>query len=162
MTWKKLGYKAILEIMMQSCPDVPKKLSVDDKIRLSTIFESIYWNESTSVRVSTTNGDYFAEYVVLTPSIGVLKRNKYKLFHPALPLLQQEAFEATDVGAIMKIFLYFDTKWWKNNDQAFSFFWNEEDLNSKEEVWVTKFRYILKLPNNPRVWVGWVTGDLVP
>jgi spermine oxidase len=170
LVWKKVGYKTILDILMRSYPDPNKKLPIDDKIHLNTKVQSISWNKSESVTVLTIdNSSYFADHVIFTPSIGVLKQQSDKLFTPSLPSAKREAIEATGFGGVIKIFVHFPTKWWKD-DHSFSFFWSEEDLHvdyphgpRKSGIsWITQLVDLEQNINNPNVWSVWFAGDLVP
>ncbi|RZB41611.1 spermine oxidase [Asbolus verrucosus] len=172
ITWNGRGYKTILEILMKSYPDPDKRLPIDDKIHLNEKVTKINWNTGKNVNVQTVhNASYSADYVIFTPSVGVLKEQHGTLFNPPLPRLKQAAIETTGFAGVIKLFMYFPTKWWKDDDKIISFFWSQEDLNgtdfpggpSKNGVsWVAQFRNVLQAPNNPNVLVGWITGDLVP
>ncbi|KAJ3649630.1 hypothetical protein Zmor_021361 [Zophobas morio] len=173
LVWKKPGYKTLLDILIGSYPDSNKRKLPHNKIRLNTKVEKICWDQkNNTVRVITSDKIcHSADYVIFTPSLGVLKQNKDTLFHPPLPLSKQEALEATDMGGVMKVVIRFPEKWWKSEDRAFSFFWSDEDLNridftegpkSNGVSWVAQFRDISQVLHNANVWIGWFGGDLIP
>ncbi|XP_044265220.1 polyamine oxidase 1-like, partial [Tribolium madens] len=154
LIWKG-GYKTVLKIMMQNTP-------IDSKIHLKTKVDKINWNNN-PVTISASNQTFSGDFVIFTPSIGVLKREKDTLFDPLLPPEKVKSIEATGFEGVMKVFLHFPQKWWGDSDQAFAFFWSQKDLKLIwDKPWVTQIRYILKVPHNSNVWVVWITGDLVP
>ncbi|EFA06712.1 spermine oxidase [Tribolium castaneum] len=164
LVWKKVGYKTIFDFLL-------KKHSIEDKLHLNSKVTQINWNQSELVTVYTSdNKSYSADFVIFTPSVGVLKHEK-TLFNPPLPPLKQQSIKATGFAGVMKAFVQFRTKWWLDNDTEFSFLWSENDLKntsftsgpSKNGIpWVSQLTDFLKVPHNPKVWVWWISGDLIP
>ncbi|XP_001813632.2 spermine oxidase-like isoform X1 [Tribolium castaneum] len=163
MVWKKVGYKTIFDFLL-------KKHSIEDKLHLNSKVTQINWNQSELVTVYTSdNKSYSADFVIFTPSVGVLKHEK-TLFNPPLPSSKQQSIKATGFAGVMKAFVQFRTKWWLDNDTEFSFLWSENDLKntsftsgpSKNGIpWVSQLTDFLKVPHNPKVWVWWISGDLI-
>jgi spermine oxidase len=166
--WKGVGFKTIINILMKSYPDSKNKLDIDDKIHLKKKVQKISWDQNQSVSVLTAdNTTYTADYVIFTPSTGVLKKHQDTLFEPKLPSEKKNAIENTGYGSITKLFVTYSTKWWKDDDKLFSFFWTGEDTNlvnfgegltKKKMSWITQIRELIKVHHNPNVWSVWISG----
>lgn len=72
---------------------------------------------------------YTADHVVVTVSLGVLKKNFSTLFTPELPSEKRTAIERIPMGAVGKIFLEFDEKFWEDEWVGVSLLWKPEDLS---------------------------------
>lgn len=74
-------------------------------------------NISNLISVKCSDGSvYEAKHVVVTFSLGILKRQHKDMFHPALPAPMSTAIESIGFETINKIFLEFSTPWWNNLD----------------------------------------------
>lgn len=135
MNWNGLGYKTILDVMMQKYPDETKQLPIDDKILLNKSVTSITgWNQGNQVSISTSDGEeYKADHVIFTPSLGVLKANYDKLFKPSLNQEKIEAIKERGFGAILKVIMHFPEKWW-NKISAYSLIWTKTDKEKLKQV----------------------------
>lgn len=128
LNWNGAGYKTILDLMMQKFPDPKAALPIDDKILLNKEVKRINWktNERQLISVHCSDGSlYEADYVIFTPSVGVLKTQHKSLFEPRLPENKITAIENTGLGAVIKVVLEFPMRWW--NDSSYSLLWSEED-----------------------------------
>lgn len=174
LVWKGRGYKTILDVLMKKIPNPAHQLPIDDKIILNKQVSNIFWANKSSVIIKTLdNAIYSANHVIFTPSVGVLKEEKEKLFTPSLPKNKLDAIEAIGIAGVMKIILHFEQEWWRDNDIVFAFLWSDEDLfKSGEEFpygpiknnisWVSAITVFVKVPGNPNVLVAWVTGNFIP
>lgn len=59
---------------------------------------------------------YSAKHIIVTFSLGILKRQHKSLFYPNLPAPIYTAIESIGFGTINKIFLEFTTPWWNDLD----------------------------------------------
>ena len=173
LTWKRGGYRIILDILMKSYPNPDQKLPIDDKILLTKKVNKVIWNDNGVVVRCSDNSSFTADHVIVTTSIGVLEKNKASLFEPSLPKEKLNAIEATGFNGIMKIIIRYPQKWWKDDDVNFFFLWRKRDLFKiidefpdgprKDGVsWASFISAIVKVPNNANVFVVWVSGELVP
>jgi hypothetical protein len=65
--------------------------------------------EKVGVKVVCKDGEVvWADHVIVTVSMGVLKRDAATLFHPALPEQQRLAVERMGFGTVAKVFLLWD------------------------------------------------------
>lgn len=72
----------------------------------------------------------FADYVIFTGSLGVLKRNHMTLFTPRLPARQIKAIETLGFGTLGKIFLEFEKPFWPSDWVSYSLLWSKPDIES--------------------------------
>ena len=69
------------------------------------------------VTVLTNQGEFTAQHVIVTASIGVLNSGMIS-FDPPLPDWKIEALAAQKMATYVKIFAGWDEKWWKDSDFA--------------------------------------------
>ncbi|XP_049952496.1 uncharacterized protein LOC126468312 isoform X1 [Schistocerca serialis cubense] len=116
------------------------------------------------VKITCENGCvYWAEHVIITSSLGYLKRNYKTLFEPSLPSRKIQAIEEMGFAAINKIFLMYDEPWWSADTRGFQLIWSKtnEMKPSKEQEFswtrdVTGFDVVL---TQRAVLLGWVGGN---
>lgn len=106
------GFSAILDIVREGI--------TDEKIKLNTAVRKIHWGDLATassgsqraddmVCVECENGDiYYADHVIVTVSLGVLKANCDRMFHPALPQKKLDAIKHLGFGIVNKVILVFD------------------------------------------------------
>ncbi len=90
-------------------------LAQDIDIRLNNKVHSIdYSNEKTII--TTNQGEYEADYVLVTVPLGVLKKNIIT-FIPSLPEETQNAIDNLDMGSVNKFLFTWDAPFWDNDLQ---------------------------------------------
>ncbi len=93
------GYQSIVAMLAQ-------KLT----IKLNNIVTKIdYTNEV--IKISTTQGEFKADIVLVTVPLGVLKKGAIQ-FLPALPAKKLAAIQQVGVGSVNKVALLFDKPFW--------------------------------------------------
>lgn len=105
------GYRAMFDYLHQTCA----KAGVG--FEFETIVERIEWQRG-SVTVSARHGSkgsraFHARAVIITLPIGVL-RNADVHFEPALPSSKYEAFEKIEMGDVVKVALFFRSRFWED------------------------------------------------
>lgn len=71
-----------------------KGLGVEKKVKFSSRVNRIDWTTNDGVKVSTENNStLIADFVIVTPSLNVLKSNHETLFVPPLPNEKVEAIQ---------------------------------------------------------------------
>lgn len=106
------GFSAILDIVRDGISE--------DKIKLNTPVRRIHWGDKVSdscaaqcpeemVCVECENGDiFYADHVITTVSLGVLKAACDRMFSPPLPQKKLEAIHHLGFGVVNKVILLFD------------------------------------------------------
>lgn len=96
---------------------------------------NIQWTknyESKLPIITTADGyKYFADHIIFTGSLGVLKDRHKTLFSPQLPVTLRRAIEYMGYGVIGKVFLEFDESFWPKNEKSwvgYGFLWTKEDM----------------------------------
>lgn len=87
-------------------------------------------DKMSNICVNCSDGSvYTANHVLVTFSLGVLKAQHKKLFHPNLPAFMQTTIDSIGFETINKVFLEFDTQWWLDLDGIqFVFHQNNEEV----------------------------------
>lgn len=97
------GFQSVLDILLSKVPQ--------ENIELEHTVKHICWDNSeneSSVVVECANGrKLYADHLILTVSLGVLK-NCPNMFSPPLPIEKAEAIEKLGFGTVDKINLFFD------------------------------------------------------
>ena len=79
---------------------------------------------SAPVRVHTADGTVFeADHVIVTCSVGFLKKNAHHMFQPLLPNDKLAAIHRLGFGTVNKIFLEFEQPWWDKDSNGMQFAW---------------------------------------
>jgi len=90
-----------------------------DKILLGHAVENIEYLTS-GVAVHTNNGTFWADYVICTIPLGVLKSNSVT-FTPPLPPWKLESIDKIGMGLMNKIFLEFPEVFWTPNMEGLGY-----------------------------------------
>ncbi len=146
------GYVSVLDAMVSQMPDVP--------IIFEQTVTKIQYNH-VGVQVSTSSGqDYFAEHVISTLPLGVLKKLHTSLFDPGLPTSLVSAIESISFGSIDRIKLDFLEAFWDLEDPGLLIVQKEELQNKvTRQNW---FRHIFTFDEvlyHPTTLMGWISGD---
>ncbi|XP_032529590.2 protein anon-37Cs-like [Danaus plexippus] len=101
--------------------------------------------------VCTTDGDEFpADYVIITPSIGVLYSNSTRLFCPSLPASKIDALRCFGFGYCNKIYLEYCRPFWFWHNGSLDFDYTYETLSHRND-WTRGITAIRVVPNSKHV-----------
>lgn len=154
--WKEgKGFKEIFDVMAKNVPNIIGIDSlVGSVIHLNKVVSKINY-DGFKPSVSCIDGsEYKADYVLFTPSLGVLKHDHKDLFSPSLPEKKVAAIEHLGFGSIMKIMMHYPAKWWPTDTGAtgFNFVFTENDQKEFAKLF----------PNDPmkdgKSWISSVLG----
>eukprot|EP01137_Pigoraptor_chileana_P018809 Opistho-2@6352 len=103
----------------------------DPRLFLNTPINEISHTDA-GVAVATADGETFCgDYALVTVSVGVLKSDQIT-WSPALPEWKLDAIFRFDMALYMKIFLKFETKFWRDGEQ---FFLNADSRRGYYTLW---------------------------
>lgn len=114
--------------------------------------------------ICETNEVFYADHVICTIPLGVLKENP-QLFEPQLPDYKQEAIERLLFGTVDKIFLEYDRPFLNQEITEIMLLWDDdttsscEDTDSKEYIekfWYRKIYSFSKITDT--LLLGWISG----
>lgn len=161
----KAGYSSVIKAIADSLNQ--------SNLRLNSPVEKVEWKEEITkgdkdlkpvVLILNDNRKIFADCAIITCSLGYLKENHEKIFHPLLPHHLRRGIESLGFGLINKIFLVFDEVWWKAGTKGFQFIWRKEiesNINQNEKLaswtkYLTGFDILQEEKNG--VLLGWIGG----
>ncbi|XP_014299343.1 spermine oxidase [Microplitis demolitor] len=166
INWKERTYSTILDILMKKYPNPEEELPIRNLTKLNTKVIEIKFDE-TPIKVTTADGEeHFADHVIVTPSLGVLKKNYNKLFNPLLPENKLNAIKNLSFGGTAKIIIYYENPWWLN-DPIFgrSIYWTEKDRkeleNDPQKKWMLGVSLCTRIEHKPKLLLFWVSGPYV-
>jgi len=112
-----------------------------------------------NVMVECEDGDtYYADHVICTIPLGVLKAKHSTLFEPALPDSKIKAMDKLTFGTVNKIFLYYDKPFLSPDISEVITLWGEVSENlPMEDRWYRKIYSFTKLSET--LLLGWISGD---
>lgn len=137
-----------------------KSLQIEEKIILNTTVTKIRAT-SIGITIETASGETFeADNVLVTVSLGVLKKHHNEWFEPKLPEINQKAIQCLSYGAVNKIYLEYSKPWWTNNWTTTNILWTEDDLANLdgESNWFRGILGISRLDDQPNVLSIWISG----
>lgn len=107
-----------------------------------------------------------ADHVIITASLGVLKKNHEAMFSPALPADKVVAIEKLGISTTNKIFLEFAEPFWSPECNSIQFVWEDEahleQLVYPEELWYRKicsFDVLYPPERYGYMLSGWICGQ---
>ncbi|XP_043842646.1 spermine oxidase isoform X2 [Dromiciops gliroides] len=107
-----------------------------------------------------------ADHVIVTVSLGVLKKHHPTLFRPGLPSEKAGAIRRLGIGTTDKIFLEFEEPFWGAECNSLQFVWEDEaesrSLTYPEELWYRKicgFDVLYPPERYGHVLSGWICGE---
>lgn len=95
-------------------------------------------------------------HVIVTASLGYLKKNHETMFEPRLPLAKRDLIESIGFGTVNKIILEFERPFW-NDDHGIKLIWEEEDYE-KFPTWVHDIIAFDVVRRQPNLLIGWIGG----
>jgi spermine oxidase len=126
--------------------DEPKASSIDSRVQI----------------VCDTNEIFYADHIICTIPLGVLKENP-QLFEPSLPEYKSESIERLLYGTVNKIFLEYDRPFLSHDISEIMLLWendNVEDtsptLEYVKEFWYKKIYSFSKISDV--LILGWISG----
>ncbi|XP_070509988.1 spermine oxidase-like [Chironomus tepperi] len=163
LTWKRDGYKEFFKYLTKQVPTdgTNKTLNVMSKVYLNQEVTNIEWNISTSnykYAIVTVNDQkkYYADHVIVTIPLGVLKARHESLFTPDLPNKLKRAIDGMGYGNIGKIFLEYDMPFWPNDTEwvGYGFLWTKYDIaavKGTNKEWLLDLQMFIKVDKFPNV-----------
>lgn len=117
-------------MLQKKRPNPEEDLDVMSKVELNKTVINIQWNQDRALVRCADGSDYSAEFVIVTPSLGVLKAHHERLFTPRLPDWKVKAIDNIAYGSLEKIFFEFSHQWWPTDPDwvQYSILWSEEDI----------------------------------
>ncbi|XP_004634324.1 spermine oxidase isoform X1 [Octodon degus] len=107
-----------------------------------------------------------ADHVIVTVSLGVLKRQYTSFFRPGLPMEKVAAIHRLGIGTTDKIFLEFEEPFWGPECNSLQFVWEDEaesrTLTYPPEQWYRKicgFDVLYPPERYGHVLSGWICGE---
>lgn len=152
------SFKHFLQLLVKG--DEMNELGIlSDCIDLNRRVLKIEWDRiDGTVQITCDNSEiYIADHVVVTLSLGVLKKNAM-LFEPLLPQSKRKAINFIGFAHVCKIFAEFEEPFWNPDWKGFNAIWCTDDLNHPQLEWVADIYAFYPYPYQPRVLLGWASG----
>ncbi|KAK3090336.1 hypothetical protein FSP39_011025 [Pinctada imbricata] len=133
-------------------------------IRLNHKVETIRWQShpGSKVTVHCSNNSkertFVADHVILTSSLGYLKKHHKRLFSPNLPQYKMSSIEKMGFGKVNKILLHFKNPFWDKGTGSVKFAWSGHDFEFNPDTWYKSLFAFDEVLNNDSVLLGWIHG----
>ncbi|XP_041349505.1 spermine oxidase-like [Gigantopelta aegis] len=133
-------------------------------VHLDTEVLTIQWRDTSSnnqIKIVCSNGDiFYADHIIVTSSLGYLKKHHRSMFVPPLPTWKQETIDRTGFGTVNKIFLEFEKPFWTRGRGGVKFAWTDKEAEMKSpSEWYKRIFAFDEVLNNPNVLVGWIATE---
>ncbi|XP_012687330.1 spermine oxidase [Clupea harengus] len=177
------GFMQVVELLAQ---DIPGRV-----IRRGKPVRRIHWNYTFQQAEEITQGEHehdhnrdcwpcqapahiecedgerlSADHIIVTASLGVLKKSHETLFSPGLPRDKVQAIEKLGISTTDKIFLEFDEPFWSPECNSIQFVWEDEALLEQlaypQELWYRKicsFDVLYPPERYGYMLSGWICGE---
>lgn len=124
-----------------------------------TVVEAPIGGKARNVKVDCVDGDtYYADHVICTVPLGVLKDRHEEMFSPGLPQYKLESIEALLFGTVDKIFLEYERPFLNADISEVMLLWNDDEDEERPMAgrWFKKIYSFSKLSET--LLLGWVSG----
>ncbi|KAL8558515.1 hypothetical protein ACOMHN_038839 [Nucella lapillus] len=149
------GFDTILDILGKNTPK--------DNIVFNSPVRCVKWDLGAEsdypVCVEMENGEtHYANHVIVTVSLGVLKTACDRMFQPSLPSEKVQAINGLGYGVVDKVFLEFDQPIVGSDIFRLNILWDDETPHKPEmcHSWTRKI-YSFEVVHE-RILVGWLSG----
>ncbi|CAL1578057.1 unnamed protein product [Knipowitschia caucasica] len=156
------GYESLIKNLLSELPS--------DTVTYNCPVRCIEWINSEAkgpVIVECEDGQRIAaDHVIVTVSLGYLKKNHATMFRPALPLHKLHSIQRLGFGTNNKIFVEFDSAWWDADCEVIYLLWEDEremvdQVMDVQSSWIKKlFGFTVLKPSERygHVLCGWIAG----
>lgn len=156
------GYDGLIKNLLLELPP--------DTVIYNCPVHCIEWNNTeaqTPVKVQCEGGKRMtADHVIVTVSLGYLKKHHSSMFSPHLPLHKLHSIQRQGFGTNNKIYVEFDSPWWDADCEVIYFLWEDEDamvdqIPDLPSSWIKKlFGFTVLKPTERygHVLCGWIAG----
>ncbi|ESO98426.1 hypothetical protein LOTGIDRAFT_114635 [Lottia gigantea] len=151
------GFEAVLEILKKNIPE--------ENILLNKPVKCVNWANSDNnksaqeVCVECENGEkFYANHVLCTVSLGVLKAACDRMFLPPLPKDKQQAIQSMGFGIVDKVILEFEETIVESDVFRIELLWDRSQVidNDLRKTWMRKIYSFEVVHEN--ILVGWLSG----
>lgn len=122
------GFQSVLDILLSKVPE--------NNIALKHVIKCIHWGQTdndSKVMIECENGKkIYADHVILTVSLGVLKAACDRMFDPPLPEDKQESIQRLGFGIVDRINLYFDEAIVEPDVFRIELLWDDQKYQEQE------------------------------
>nr|CAD7265037.1 unnamed protein product [Timema shepardi] len=101
--------------------------------------------------------EFWADFVIITLPLGVLKRHATRMFCPTLPVSKMDAINNIGFSSASKFFLAYSSPLFPWIKQPLHYMWSEEDLETRKD-WTRGLQSLQQVPGSNHVLTGWVIG----
>ncbi|KAI7805915.1 peroxisomal N(1)-acetyl-spermine/spermidine oxidase [Triplophysa rosa] len=163
------GYEGLIDNMMK---ELPKGI-----VSYNKQVKCIHWNNtkdepdttatSGPVKIECVDGKTFAaDHVIVTVSLGYLKKHKDTFLSPSLPLNKLHSIQRMGFGTNNKIFLEFEQPFWDEDCELIYLVWEDDTdlcdvVSDIKTSWIRKLTGFTVLKPTERfghVLCGWIAG----
>nr|KAG5705245.1 hypothetical protein BaRGS_011271 [Batillaria attramentaria] len=149
------GFDTILDILRKEIPE--------ENIEFSAPVRCVNWDlgpdSEYPVCVEMESGEkHYANHVIVTVSLGVLKAACDRMFNPHLPTEKQHAIDCLGFGTVDKVFIEFEHPLVEEDVFRISILWDNEQPHDTDlpHSWYRKI-YSFEVIHE-RILVGWLSG----
>lgn len=129
-----------------------------DSIETNSTLDKSSKKLSHCIEVVCENGQsFYANHVICTIPLGVLKEKASTLFEPSLPQYKLESLERLLFGAVDKIFLEYDRPFLNPDITEIMLLWDNAQTSEEiSQTWYKKIYSFVKITET--LLLGWVSG----
>ena len=151
------GFGGVVDVISSEIPD--------SWLRLEHTVEEIKYGSKTpeaGISIRCRVGDrvqiFPADHVIVTCSLGCLKKHHSTLFSPNLPKYKIDSIQKQGYGTVNKLFLQFKKPFWNPGSGSVKLAWNGDNSEFSPSTWYKHLFAFDEILNNSNVLVGWIHG----
>lgn len=157
-------YEGKILNLQKKLPDPSKALPFDGKIQFNKEVTNIDYTSNQIIVMCADGSKYEADHVIVTVSLGFLKKHHQTLFTPPLPAKKINAIEHIGYGTLGKLFLEFEEPFWPPKFEdwaAYMLLWTKADkekMIGTEREWLTGVTAFIRVDSQPNLLEGLTAG----
>lgn len=98
------------------------------------------------------------DHVIVTVSLGFLKKNQETFFRPPLPRNKRDLINSIGFGTVNKIVLQFERPFW-GDDHGLKLVWDWDESGGEFPRWVRDIISFDVVRRQPNLLIGWIGGQ---
>lgn len=148
------GYIQILDHLMKA---IPREALI---LRCEVVKVNWGCQRGDWIEIETKDGKRFtADHVILTCSIGYLKKHYASMFTPSLPKHKIDALHSLTLGRVNKIFMEFDQPVLAPSYSSIALAWNDTDMGKDQCKWYKRIFGFDQIFTKKNTILAWISGN---
>ncbi|CRK95579.1 CLUMA_CG009040, isoform A [Clunio marinus] len=164
ITWRDKGFITFLDFLNNKLKK-EKYIDIYDKVLFNKKVKNIDWSSNQATIKCEDGSEFLVDHVIVTISLGCLKKHHQTMFTPSLPKTKIHAIEDIQYGVAGKVFLEFEENFIKKHFPSrinqFAMLWSEaerNELRGTDKKWLLGIYSFMHVDGSDKIIEGFISG----